>query len=122
MPAFFIAQKTSCWNCSLLILRTDCAKGNAVSACKKPQTIKRLFNDLRFLGIEPDVEMERGALVMHTDDTGYLTNGKFEPDRMMELLLNTISDCVKRGSAASAVPEIYLGGSGKAGLQPSDRL
>ena len=97
MPAFFTAQKTSCWNCSLLILRKDCAKGNAVSACKRSRTIKRLFNDLRFLGIEPDDEMERGALVMHTDDTGYLTNGKFEPDRMMEMLLNTISDCVKRG-------------------------
>ena len=72
-------------------------KGECCFGVQKSRTIKRLFNDLRFLGIEPDDEMERGALVMHTDDTGYLTNGKFEPDRMMEMLLNTISDCVKRG-------------------------
>lgn len=72
-------------------------KGECCFGVQRSRTIKRLFNDLRFLGIEPDDEMERGALVMHTDDTGYLTNGKFEPDRMMEMLLNTISDCVKRG-------------------------
>ena len=72
-------------------------KGECCFGVQKSRTIKRLFNDLRFLGIEPDDEIERGTMVMHTDDKGYFTNGKFEPDCMMEMLLTTISDCVKRG-------------------------
>ncbi len=72
-------------------------KGECCFGVQKSRTIKRLFNDLRFLGVDPEDEVRRGTLVLHTDDRGYLTNGKFEPERMMEMLLNTIEDCVKRG-------------------------
>jgi len=71
--------------------------GECCFGVQKSRTIKRLFHDLRFLGVEADDEIRRGTLVMHTDDRGYFTNGKFEPERMMEMLLKTINDCMKRG-------------------------
>jgi hypothetical protein len=72
-------------------------RGERCFGVQKSRTLKRLFDDLRFLGIDPEKEVKRGSLVLHTDDTGYLTNGKFEPEKMIDLLLKAIDDCVKDG-------------------------
>jgi hypothetical protein len=57
-------------------------KGERCFGVQISRAIKRLFNELRFLGIEPDDEVARGALILRTDDTGYFRDGKFEPERL----------------------------------------
>jgi hypothetical protein len=79
-------------------------KGECCFGVHKSRTIKRLFNHLRFLGVERDDEVEPGTLAMHTDDNGYFTNDKFEPDRMIDMLLNTIGDWVSVTPLLKSLP------------------
>jgi hypothetical protein len=58
---------------------------------------KRLFDDLRFLGLRPEFEVERGALLVHSEKEIYFPNGRFEPERMMQMLEKAIDQCANSG-------------------------
>ena len=64
---------------------------------QKPHTLRRLIYDLRFIGIDTDREVERGALDLHVEDEVYLPNGRFEPEKLMDMLLKSIETAVKNG-------------------------
>ena len=65
-----------------------------------PEICKRLIYDLRFLGIDTDTAIARGALEIHTWDEVYFPNRKFEPAAMMDLLLTSMEDAQNRGFTA----------------------
>src|SRR5258708_2654462 len=58
-------------------------KGERCFGAQKPHILKRLFYDLRYLGIDVDREIKRGALEFHTEQDVYFPRGIFEPAVMM---------------------------------------
>jgi DcmR-like sensory protein len=74
-------------------------KGERCFCAQKPEFIKRLIYDLRFLGIDTDREIARGALELHTEDETYFTNNRFEPEAMMEMLTRSIREAQEKGFA-----------------------
>lgn len=72
-------------------------RGERCFCVQKGEIIRRLFADLRFLGLDPEREIKRGALHLHTEEEIYYPNGQFEPERMMELLVQSIEQAVKDG-------------------------
>lgn len=72
-------------------------KGERCFCVQKGEVIKRLFNDLRFIGIDAEEEIKRGALLFHTEEEIYFPNGYFEPERMIDKLLESIDQAVKDG-------------------------
>ncbi len=74
-------------------------RGERCFCAQKPETLKRLIYDLRFLGIDVDREIARGALEMHTEDHTYFPNGAFEPSTMMDMLLHSITAAQDKGFA-----------------------
>jgi len=72
-------------------------KGERCFGAQKPHILKRLFYDLRFLGIDVDRELKRGALEFHTENEVYFSKGIFEPAVMMEMLLQSIEDSAQKG-------------------------
>jgi hypothetical protein len=75
-------------------------KGEKVFCAQKPETLKRLVHDLRFIGMEPEDEMKRGALELHTEDEAYFPQKQFDPSVMMELLNRSIDESLERGFSA----------------------
>jgi hypothetical protein len=75
-------------------------RGERCFCAQKPEVLKRLVNDLRFLGIEPEEEIRRGALVLRSEDETYFPNKRFEPAAMMDLLIASISDAHQLGFAS----------------------
>lgn len=72
-------------------------KGERCFGAQKPEILKRLFYDLRFLGIDVDREIKRGALDFHTENEVYFPKGIFEPAVMMEMLVQSIEDSAQKG-------------------------
>jgi hypothetical protein len=72
-------------------------RGERCFCAQKPEVIKMLLYDLRFLGLNTDKEIARGALELHTVDEVYFPSGAFEPQRLMEMLLRSIDHSVKSG-------------------------
>jgi hypothetical protein len=64
---------------------------------QKPETLKALCDDLRFLGVNVEKEQKRGALDLHTTNEVYFHNMKFEPTALMELLEHSIEAAVQSG-------------------------
>ena len=64
---------------------------------QQPHIAKRLEHDLRFIGVDFDKAVKSGALEFHRIEDAYLPGGIFEPQKMMDLLTNTIEDSVKKG-------------------------
>lgn len=75
-------------------------KGDRCFCAQRPEILKRLLYDLRFLGIDTDEEMKRGALEVHTEEETYFPNKRFEPSAMMEMLARSIEESRARGFAA----------------------
>src|ERR1700733_5968070 len=75
-------------------------RGERVFCAQKPETLKRLVYDLRFLGFDTDREIRRGALELHNEDEAYFPNKKFEPAVMMEMLTRSVRESQERGFAA----------------------
>jgi hypothetical protein len=71
--------------------------GEKCFGAQKAETVQRLYYDLRFLGIDVEKEIERGALDFHTVDTVYLPEGTFEPKRMMDMLVRSIDAALASG-------------------------
>jgi len=72
-------------------------KGERCFGAQKPEVLRRLFYDLRFLGIDVDRELTRGALEFHTEEEVYFPKGIFEPAVMMKMLLESIDDSAQKG-------------------------
>lgn len=75
-------------------------QGERCFCAQTPDVIARLMNDLRFIGIDVDAHVRRGALELHTVADTYLPNGKFEPAQMMDMLTRSIEDAWSRGFTA----------------------
>ena len=67
---------------------------------QKPETLKALCNDLRFIGVDIEREQRRGALELHTTNEVYFRNMRFDPNALMELLEHSIEDAVRNGFSA----------------------
>jgi len=72
-------------------------KGERCFCAQKPEVLKRLVYDLRFLGFDTDKEIKRGALELHTENEAYFPDNKFEPSAMMEMLTRSIAQCAEKG-------------------------
>ncbi len=75
-------------------------RGERCFCAEKSHIARRLVFDLRFLGIDTDEALRRGALEIHTEDDVYLPNNKFEPQFMMNMLLRSMDDALHKGFAA----------------------
>lgn len=72
-------------------------KGERCFCAQKPQMIPRLFRSLQAHGVDTEREVRRGALEIHSEDEVYFPGGKFEPQVMMDMLLHSIQDSLRRG-------------------------
>jgi hypothetical protein len=64
---------------------------------QKEDVVKRLEYDLRFTGVDMNDAMKRGALEFHTIEGAYLAGGCFEPMAMMDLLIRSTEESVRKG-------------------------
>lgn len=64
---------------------------------QKEEVLRALANDLRFLGVDIEHEVKRGALDLHPMKEVYSPNGQFEPPVLMELLERSIAESVRQG-------------------------
>ncbi|MGA8430152.1 MAG: MEDS domain-containing protein [Candidatus Sulfotelmatobacter sp.] len=74
-------------------------KGERCFCAQKPDVLRKLLYDLRFLGFDTDNEVKRGALELHTQDEVYFPSGSFEPLLLLELLMRSVEDSLKKGFA-----------------------
>jgi hypothetical protein len=74
-------------------------RGQRCFCAQKPEILKRLEYDLRFIGIDTDREIRRGALELHTEDEAYFVNKRFEPEAMVEMLMRTVEEARDQGFA-----------------------
>lgn len=71
--------------------------GERCFLAQKAQVIKRLLLDLRFIGIDTEKEIRNGNLELHTQDEVYFPNRRFEPEALIDRLMEAIEDAIKRG-------------------------
>lgn len=71
--------------------------GERCFCAQKPHIGQRLLFDLRFLGIDTDDAVRRGALEIHSEDELYFPNRKFEPHAMRDMLMRSLDDAVGKG-------------------------
>jgi DcmR-like sensory protein len=74
-------------------------RGERCFCAQKPEVLKRLLYDLRFIGIDTDREIQQGALDLHTEDETYFVNRRFEPQAMIDMLMRTIEEAREQGFA-----------------------
>lgn len=72
-------------------------KGERCFCAQKPEILRRLIYDLRFLGLDTDKEIKRGALELHTEKEAYFPNNRFEPSLMTEMLTRSIAESAEKG-------------------------
>lgn len=72
-------------------------KGERCFLAQKPDVARMLLYDLRFLGLDPDRETNRGALEIHTEDEVYFQSNRFDPERLMEMLMRSVDDSLQCG-------------------------
>ncbi len=75
-------------------------RGERCLCAQNPDLCKQIIYDLRFLGIDTDGAIRRGALEVHTVDEVYFPNKKFEPEKMIELLLRSMEEAWRSGFTA----------------------
>ena len=75
-------------------------RGERCFCAQKSHIGKRLLFDLRFLGIDTDDAINRGALEIHTEDEVYLSNGRFNPAVMVDMLMSSLDDALDKGFTA----------------------
>jgi hypothetical protein len=75
-------------------------RGNRCLCVQKPEVLKTLVFDLRFLGIDTDAEIKRGALDLHVESEIYYPQGKFEPEALMDMLVRSIAKAKADGFTA----------------------
>ena len=72
-------------------------RGERCFCAQKSEVLKRLIYDLRYLGIDPEKEIQRGALELRSEDDTYFPNRRFEPEAMMEMLVRSIRAAHEQG-------------------------
>jgi len=72
-------------------------KGDRCFCVQRPEIVKRLEYDLRFIGTDVDTAMRAGALQFRSIEEAYLPNGKFEPRVMMDMLVRSIEESQRKG-------------------------
>jgi two-component system, sensor histidine kinase PdtaS len=72
-------------------------RGERCFLAQKPGVAKQLLFDLRFLGVDVDDAIRRGALDLHSDHEAYSLDRGFEPDAMVEMLLRSIDRAKTNG-------------------------
>jgi hypothetical protein len=75
-------------------------RGERCLCAQNPDLCKQIIYDLRFLGIDTDGAIRRGALEVHTVNEVYFPNKKFEPEKMIELLLRSMEEAWRSGFTA----------------------
>jgi hypothetical protein len=66
--------------------------------CVQPiHIMQKLRNDLQFLGVKVDQEMNRGALLCYSEREIYFESGKFDPHGMIRKLESAIENSVRAG-------------------------
>jgi DcmR-like sensory protein len=64
---------------------------------QRPEIVHRIEYDLRFIGIDVDKALKSGALEFRGIEEAYLPNGSFEPRVMMDMLVASIENAVRKG-------------------------
>jgi hypothetical protein len=64
---------------------------------QKPEILKQLVYDLRYLGINAEQEIRRGALELRSEDETYFPNRRFEPQVMMDMLIRSMREAKEKG-------------------------
>ena len=72
-------------------------RGERCFCVQRPEIASRLEHDLRFLGIDFDKAVSTGALQFQSIEQAYLPGGRFEPAAMMDMLLCSIEESVRKG-------------------------
>jgi hypothetical protein len=72
-------------------------RGERCFCAQKPEVLKQLVYDLRYLGIDSDKDIQRGSLDLRSEDDTYLPNGRFEPQAMMDMLMRSIREAHDQG-------------------------
>lgn len=72
-------------------------KGERCFCVQQPQVASRLEAELRKNGIDVEAALKSGALDFHRIEDAYMPGGAFEPNKMIDMLVNTIEDSVKQG-------------------------
>jgi hypothetical protein len=72
-------------------------KGERCFCVQKPEIVKRLDRDLQFLGINTEKAVKSGSLEFHNLSEAYLPSGRFEPAGMIEMLVRSIEESMKKG-------------------------
>jgi hypothetical protein len=72
-------------------------RGERCFCAQKPEVLKQLVYDLRYLGIDSDKDIQRGSLDLRSEDDTYLPNGRFEPEAMMDMLISSIREAHNQG-------------------------
>jgi hypothetical protein len=61
------------------------------------EVVRRLDYDLRYLGVNVEREVKRGALQFYTENDVYFATGKFDPEGMIERLMLSVAESVEAG-------------------------
>ena len=61
------------------------------------EVVRRLDYDLRYLGINVEREVKRGAWQFYTENDVYFATGKFDPEGMIERLMLSVAEPVEAG-------------------------
>jgi MEDS: MEthanogen/methylotroph, DcmR Sensory domain len=64
---------------------------------QRPEIVRRLEYDLRFIGIDVEKALQAGSLEFRSIEEAYLPDGKFEPRVMMDMLLESIEASLRKG-------------------------
>jgi hypothetical protein len=75
-------------------------RGERCFCAQNSDFCKRIIYDLRFLGIDTDKAIRRGALEIHTVEEVYFPNKKFEPEVMIDLLMRSMEEAWRSGFTA----------------------
>lgn len=64
---------------------------------QKQHIIPQILQSLRALGVNADLQIQLGALDLHTDDEFYFSSGRFEPQALMDSLEQSTQDALALG-------------------------
>jgi hypothetical protein len=67
---------------------------------QRPRILRRLVENLQSMGVDTDAEQGRGALELHTEREVYFSTGAFDPAIMINLLMRSLDECMRKGFSA----------------------
>jgi hypothetical protein len=67
---------------------------------QKPHISTRLLSDLHCVGFDTTDLVLRGVLEVHSENEVYVQNGRFDPGAMMDMLMRSLNEALRRGFTA----------------------